>query len=415
MFSYTTIAGDTFESISRNTSGTESAAGAIAAANPGSVEPFIAGIVLYIPPVAGAPRDRPQSAPSDDKNSLTIQINNKRFTHWSAIEITSRVDGISTFSLQAPLNTSDQEFKDNFKPFSYNNIQINIGGEPLFTGTIVDVDPLLNSEERLVGVSGYSLPGVLSDCTPPAPKGNYQLEFNNYNVVDTANALCQPFGIFATTADGDPGPTIRKVKTQPEEKIFAFLTKLAQQSNFVISNNPSGELLFQKAEGEGNQIVANYVQGEPGLLSVTPSFDPQNYYSHVTGLGQTYISALPAKAVTVPNKRLKTTLRPFTYRVPDVHSADIAIAVNAKIGRMYANAASYSISVPTWRDSSGNLWKPNTFINVTAPDAMIYKKYKFLIRSVTLRRTPETEIAFLDLIIPGTFSGISPEVLPWDD
>ncbi len=411
---YITSAGDTFESISRNTSGTENAAAAIAAANPGATEPFIGGIVLFVPPVAGAPTDKLQQTPSDDPNTVTIQINNKRFVHWVSIEITQRTDSISTFSLQAALTTEDDEFKENFKPFTYNKIQINIGSQVLFTGTIVDVDPFLDPDSRIIGASGYSTPGVLSDCTAPVPKGNFQLEFDGLTAVDIANAILLPFGIEAVSLNGDSGAVIEQTAIEPQETILPYLTKIAKQANLVISSTPTGQLLFQKADGDGNQVVANYVQGEPGLINVAPNFRPQNYFSHVSGMGQTLVGLLGIPYTEV-NKRLTGTLRPFTYIVPDMDEADVVEAVKSKIGRMFANAVSYTISVPTWRDSFGNLWEPNTFINVTAPGAMIYKKYKFLIRGVTFSRAPETEIAFLDLIIPGTFSGKIPESLPWDD
>ena len=106
--------------------------------------------------------------------------------------------------------------------------------------------------------------------------------------------------------------------------------------------------------------------------------------------------------------------RPITFKAPDTLNADVKAVAEAKAGRMFGNMASYSVNVDTWRDSSGQLWTPNTTVKLQAPDAMIYSEYEFVIRSVEFNRERALETATLDLVIPGSFSGQVPEVLPWD-
>ena len=75
----------------------------------------------------------------------------------------------------------------------------------------------------------------------------------------------------------------------------------------------------------------------------------------------------------------------------------------------------YTCRVSTWRDPAGNLWAPNTTVTLTAPDAMIYDKYEFIIRSVTFETDRATETATLNLVLTGSFSGEIPDSLPWDN
>ena len=96
------------------------------------------------------------------------------------------------------------------------------------------------------------------------------------------------------------------------------------------------------------------------------------------------------------------------------HAGDVKAAVEAKAGRMYGDSVSYSVTVSTWRDVSGNLWKPNTRIKLKAPQVMIYSDYTFLIKNVTFFKNDSTETALLDLVLPGSFAGLIPESLPWD-
>jgi len=99
----------------------------------------------------------------------------------------------------------------------------------------------------------------------------------------------------------------------------------------------------------------------------------------------------------------------------DAKSGGLKAAVEAKAGRMIGNAVSYSVQVATWRDPGGDLWAPNTTVKLTAPDAMIYSEYEFLIRSVQLERRRAASVATLDLVLPGAFSGTMPEAMPWDE
>ena len=82
---------------------------------------------------------------------------------------------------------------------------------------------------------------------------------------------------------------------------------------------------------------------------------------------------------------------------------------------MFGDMAAYSIRVATWRDPDGALWAPNTTITLLAPGAMVYKEYEFVIRAVEFEGNRAARVATLELVIPGSFSGKIPEVLPWDE
>ena len=171
--------------------------------------------------------------------------------------------------------------------------------------------------------------------------------------------------------------------------------------------------MFLKSS-EGGQPVARLQQGAAPVLSVTPFFSPQEYYSHITGIGPVIVG-LAGSQFTVKNPLLLGVTRPLTFEAPDTLDADVKSAVEAKIGRMFGNVVSYSVRVATWRDPNGKLWEPNTSIELLAPGAMIYKAYEFIIRSIEFGRDRETETATLNLVIPGAFSGKIPEALPWDE
>jgi len=406
---YNTSAGDTFEAVARKVYGTEVEASRLREANPGTSEPFSAGIVLVVPALPGTPIDQPQQAQAGSENETAVLIEGERFRFWQSIRITRAIDAMDTMELLAPFDSEVASFRETFRPFSYKSANVTVGGIPLFTGTMVGVVPVLDPARKVVSVSAYSLPGVLNDCTAPASA--FPLEFNDQNLRDIANKVAGLFGL-KVVFDGEPGAVFDRVALTPGKKVLSFLADLAKQRNLIVSSTPLGELLFLKST-DARQPVAQLRQGESPLLSVTPFFSPQEYYSHITGL-EPVLVGLAGSQFTVKNPRLVGVVRPITFEASDAVAADVKGAVESKAGRMFGNAASYSITLTTWRNPSGNLWAPNSTITLIARDAMVYSEYAFIVRSVEFIRERSAETAVLNLVIPGSFSGQVPEVLPWD-
>lgn len=409
------ITGDTFEAIARKQYGSEQHAQLVADANPGVVEPLTAGTSLVIPILPGAPEDKPQTVKSDRVNEVATLVGGERFRFFDSMRITRALDTMDTVELGAPLDVALPRFKEAFRPFSYQPITITVDGDPLFKGTAVGITPVLQNDKRIISVSGYALPGVLNDCTPPA--SSFPLEFGGQGLRDIATTLAAPFGL-SVVFDADQGPVFGAgfaddpVAIQPGERVLAFLAKLAKQRGLVISSTARGELIFQESVGSGDP-VARLKQGESPLLSVNPFFSPQDFYSHITGITPTLVG-FAGTQITIPNTRLKGVVRPMTFEAQDTEPGDLPKAVAAKEARMFGNMAAYNVRVATWRDPQGNLWEPNTNIKLQAPDAMIFNEYEFIIRSVDFNRGAKTESATLDLVLPGSFSGKEPESFPWD-
>ena len=403
------IAGDTFESISRKVYGTEQRSGWIVRSNPGVTEPLTVGIALAIPDIPEAPKDAVANIPANDIDEVAVRIDGQRFRFWENIRVTRTIDSMAKIEFSAPFDHTAPGFKETFRPVSYKPLSVTIGGEPFFSGTMVSLVPVIAPENKTISVSGYSKPGVLNDCPPPASA--FPLEFNGQKLDAISERIAGFFGIGVEFKD-DPGAVFPRVACDAGRKALAFLIELAKQRNLIISNDASGNVLFWRSV-EGGSPVARLRQGESPLVSVSPQFSPQEYYSQITGI-EPIIAGLKGQQHTAKNTFLEGVIRPLTFNTPDTAGADITAAVSAKMGRMFGNVATYTIGVDTWRDFSGNLWAPNTTLKLLAPDAMVYNEYEFLIREVELSRDRASKIATLQLVFPGSFSGKIPESLPWD-
>ena len=405
---HNTIANDTFETVAKKAYGDGSKASIIASANPGAIEPLAAGTSLVIPALQNAPKNLTQRAISTNPDEVSILVDGKRFRFWTDVQITRSIDQMDTVEFLAPFNEKDAAFRETFRPFSYKPCEVAVGADLLFTGTLVGVSPRVG-KKKTVQASCYSLPGVLSDCTPPASA--FPLEFDGLGLRDIADALISPFGI-DVIFDEDQGAVFERAACKAGQRILSFLAGLAKQRNLVISSNEAGAIVFLRSTS-GGQPVAILEQGQSPLMKVIPTFSPQEYYSHVTGIEPVLIG-FGGSQYTIQNPRLAGTLRPMTFSVPDAIGADVKAAVAAKAGRMFGNAAAYSVEVSAWRDPQGKLWTPNATLKLLAPNAMVYNAYEFIIRSVQFNRSAAATTATLDLVLLGAFSGEIPEVLPWD-
>lgn len=335
----------------------------------------------------------------------------KSFKWWSEFELSMGLDSYSAAGFSAPFDPDRREFRDAFRPFSYRTVQVKIGGELMFTGRMMDIEPDVDAKSQSVQVTAYALPDWLSDNTPPSDL--LPLEFNKLDIGQIAKRLTEPFGFgveFATPL----GTSFDKAKCEKDQSIQDFLVELAKQRGLVLSDTPAGDLLFRRSAVTGSPVAR--LKGQP-IVRIVPTFDPRSYYSELTGFASKKSGKSGSKWTEKNPRYLGTNLRTLNFLLDDTDSADVPHAVRAKLGRMHGNMVSYVIEdLPTWRDPAGNLWQPNTTVIVDDPGAMIYGPYEFLIRNVVLRESGNgSRTASLGLTLPGSFDGSVPDRLPWEE
>ena len=406
---YKAVNGDTFESVARKVYGLPQEAARVQTANPGVQEPIAAGTVLVITDIPGAPRDKTQNGPANSVNECALKINGQRFRFWDTARLIRAIDTLDSMEFTAPFDPNDARQRAAFKPFTYPQVEFEVNGGRVFNGVSLGPLPSVDSESKSIQIGGYARAGVLSDCNIPVSA--FPLEFNNAGLGQIAEKIAGFFGI-GVTFTADAGATFDRVACLYDQRALDFLADLAKQRGLVIGNDVNGDLVFRTAD-TGTATVTQLEEGRAPLSSVSVFFDHQQYYSHVTGIEPVVVGATGSK-YTVTNARLAGIIRPYTFKVADAVGGDVQPAAEAKMGRMFANMASYSVNVTTWRDAAGRLWEPGATVSLFAPSAMVYTPYSFVIRSAVFERDAGSERATLDLILPGSFAGKIPEALPWD-
>lgn len=408
---FETRGGESWAEVARSVYGSDTGARRIAHANPGLSEPLPAGVVVQVPPRDGEPRALPRTG-EGGPDEVEVRIAGERFRWWESVTIRRSLDNVDEFSVNAPFEPDRPEFRRAFRPLSYQATTVAVGGEPLFSGTLLAVNPSSTADGRTVAAGAYSLPGVLADCSP-SPESD-SLEFLELDLGQIARELLGPFGLRVEfEGDASPGSIFSDVSMSVGQPVLPFLAQLAKQRGLVIGSDESGRLVFRQSAQPG-QPVAVLTESQPGpVLSIAPAFKPRQYFSHLTGLEPEIIGG-DTERVTVRNERLDA-VRPHAFTVQDTEEGGVGVAVRAKAGRMFGDAVTYTVELNTWRDPSGALWVPNTTLILDWPGAMIYGRYEFLVRSVELRATSSRRVATLELVLPGAYRGEIPGRLPWSD
>jgi prophage tail gpP-like protein len=378
-------------------------------------------------------------AGSSDTSRASLLIDGKRFDFWTEVEIVRSIDAFSTVGFSAPFEADRKEFRATFRPFSFKPVKVLVGTEGLFTGTMLGIDPRIEPDSKSVAVTCYGKPGVLCDCEPPASA--YPLEFNGMDIIQIANQICAPFGITASveqasiardgaTVDaeffkkpvirgkrggikGGKGSKFARLALKPGDDIHGFLVGLAKQRALVMADDEDGNVLFRNSIQPGDPVVT-LIEGQAPLISVTPTFNPQECFSEITSFKDATRGHKGAKYTEV-NPLATGLVRPKSFNPDDTDPSAAADAAKGFLARMFGNMVGWVVELPTWRDPQGKLFRPNTTLKLTAPDAMIFRPTELLIRSVTLRQKADDTSCALGVVLPGAFSGDVPDSLPWDD
>lgn len=426
---YEVISGDTLSLISVKCYGTASNWRQIYSANPqlegrktsiDGVSLIYPGDILIIPSNSELPVDQIQNEPEkissivtdDFDNDFTFYIGGKLYGGFTGYSVVMSMDSLDVFSFQAPWDSNDSNIHDAFKPFVYKDCAVYFRKKLLFSGKLMVSAPEITPDSRIINIQGYSNCAVLNDCCIPVTK--YPPSYNGLTLEQIAQDVCEPFGVGVKFSE-DSGDPIEKVEYSIGMKVLDFLKKLAEQKNFIFTNDAKGDLYFWKVPEESCNVF--FKEGEINFLSCKPDFNQQQMFSHITGFTKTD-KKNDASQYTYENQLLikNGVFRPLSFVCEDVDAGGLEKAVKTRVGQMYSDCCSYVLTVYGCTDKNNNIYKKGMSVSVFAPGAMIYRETKFQVKELTIKKS-DTEglVTVFKLILPNAINGELPDKLPWDE
>lgn len=349
-----------------------------------------------------------ETAPSD----LGLKGLGKFITGFTGFTLVRSVSGTDGFSFSSVWKENSESLRNAFRPFTYPTFDVYFEDDLVFTGKAMPPTPSVQPEAQTINVQGYPLCGVLIDsCLPPSL---FPAEYSGLDLKEIAETICEPFGI-KVSVQGDVGAAFDKVDMDLSDKVWDFLTKLAEQRNMFLTNTADGNLLIYRPKIEA--VSATFKQGEFPFISCVPEFDGQKMYSHITGYTKTTKDS-DSEKWTYENKMLikKGVLRCLGKQIEDATGETLEQSVKAFAGKMFAECVKYKLTVSGHRDKNGKLYRENMAVSVKAPGAEIYRETKLLADEVTLTRDDRNgKTTTFTLVLPGSRDGTLPEEFPWEE
>lgn len=373
------------------------------------------GDVLIIPNVSDGALSKAKESVKLDKNApqdLGLKGMGQYYTGFTGFTLVRSVSGTDGFSFSSVWNEKSANLRNAFRPFSYPTFDVYFDDDLVFTGKALPPTPSVQPNAQTINVQGYPLCGVLVDsCLPPSL---FPAEYSGLDLKQIAETVCEPFGI-GVVVQGSVGSPFEKVDVGLDDKVWDFLSKLAEQRNMFLTNTVDGNLLIYRPKIEA--VSATFKQGEVPFISCSPEFDGQKMYSHITGYTKTSKTA-DSQKYTYENKLLinRGVLRCWGKQIDDAVEGTLEESVKALAGKMFAQCVKYKLVVSGHRDKNGRVYRENMAVSVKAPGAEIYRETKLLADEVTLTRDDRGgEQTTFTLVLPESRTGALPEVFPWEE
>ncbi len=349
----------------------------------------------------------PDTIDTDIDDIITVVMGLKQFRFFSGFSITSSIGQFDTLSINSPYFDTD-EYREAFQPLKFKQAAIYYGENLFFDGVLLAPEADLNEESETLSLSFYPKCGVLLNSTLPISV--YPVEYNNLNLKQISENMASSFSIKVEFV-GDPGAEFEKVAPAPTEKILSFIIGLAKKRGFQVTNNRQGDLLISKPV---ESVPVSFVsEGNVPFISCKPSFDPQNYFSSITGLTPE-TETKSAEMYTWDNPFLTDYVQPVTVDFNDIDPADLRGSVEAMAGRMFGSSGKYALVLNTHKNRDNTLFLGGQTLRAFSPKSFIYNEFNFLIQSVELTRDSDSgDLASFALVIPGALTGELPEAVPW--
>ena len=299
------------------------------------------------------------------RDEVALAIGERAYSGWTRVIVRRSMETIAGgFELVLTERWPGQQARGAIH--SGDRCRVTIGGETVITGYVDTVEPVYDADRHEVTVRGRDAAGDLADCSILAGATNLPTG----PALGMITQICKPFGILVSSdlPAARALQVVLNMAVQLSETAFEAISRIAEQSGFIVVSDGKGGIRLTTAGSGGNRgavILGMNILSARGrdamndrfsdylVASQTVAGDNVDPRAAATGNGT-------AKDPGVPR------YRPLVLMV-DVGSTGYAYLTQraqweatVRLGR----ALRATVTVQGWRDNSGALWEPNTICRV---------------------------------------------------
>lgn len=338
---------------------------------------------------------------------INDRIRNRQVTNFNNVSLSLRYDALaSTFGFSYYFNPENPEHKELMCIGHYHECTIEYNNELLLTGQVLSENFNDSPQVQMVGLSGYSLPGVLEDSQ--IPTSIYPLQIDGLNLLQIAQKLCNPFKI-KVVVDGvadKMNEVFATTEAKETQSIKSFLSDLAVQKDIVITCNEKGELVFTKAKTELKPIAI--FDGTIPVTNMQLSFNGQGMHSHITVMKQADEGNAGQETIRNPYV-INSVFRPKVITQSSGDDVDTKKVAKAALASELKNLK-LTITLDRWT-LNNKVIKPNNLITVENERIYLYKRANWFIENVDFSGNEKQQVCTLTCVLPEVYNNNIPEYL----
>jgi prophage tail gpP-like protein len=264
--------------------------------------------------------------------------------------------------------------------------EILIDGNPVISGYLDRIAPQYNASSHEVTFSGRSKTCDLVDCSAIFPTGQI-LKGTAQSIIEK---VCKPFGI-KLLFNATDNSQIPDFQIQPGETAQSIIEKVCKRTGLTYTDDAEGNLVIA-AVGTGNSIGVLTHKISDGrqnnILEANCEYNSRDCFSEYYVKSQLVgTDELGAENITGVEGSSSdgdvTRYRPLVLTAESAMDAGTAqTRANWEKSNRRAKSMKIECKVQDWRTAAGQLWAPNSYVNIE--DEFIRIKGKLIIAAVKL-------------------------------
>ena len=297
---------------------------------------------------------------------------------------------------------SNEAHQDLFRPFGYQKSECYLGQDIAISGLLMENTSKGSTEGTFKALEGFSLPVDCIDDNVDKPFEQVKVSLEERARTLTAN---YPFKVVFDAGISDE--LFDRVTAEPDDKLFAHLTKLAKQRGVLVTSSKFGELKFIRANTTGAPVDTVQDNFPPGT-EYEIKFSGRKRFYETRARAQTPGRRRKKKAPTRTASAFDTAVpvhRMRSFSADETTVGNLQQAADWERSQSFAEALSIPYPVTGWYTSKGKLWEENTIVTVESEVLHLPDGYNFLIREVEYLFSDKGTSAILSLVPPEVYTG----------
>ena len=299
-----------------------------------------------------------------DRDRVTLAINGKLYNYWLDESICA---GINRFARDFKMSVT-REWPEGLGEIKSiregDKVEVRIGDDLVAT-CYVDATPMSYDDSSIsIDIDGRSKTSDLIDCSAT----NKPAQWKGATIADIVKALAAEYGI-EVVVDFDDKEVIKEFQFERGDSPFDCIDKLRKQRNLIICDDAEGRVVIAKI---GQYKADDKLELGKNIKRASCPKDFKDVFNEYIVIGQKSGDGKSnAKEHNSETKETDTVFkRKRVLYIKQSGNADArATADRAKYEKQsrFAKAHEVTLTVRGWRQSSGELWKPNMIVAYVDP------------------------------------------------